>query len=126
MNIALWVVQGLLAVAVLGSGMFKLVKQRAWIAAQPKLGWAADFTDTQVRGIGIAEVLGGLGLVLPWGLEIDPVLTPIAAVGLAIIMSGAVATHRRRGEPIAPPAVLGVLCMVVAVGRFIQLSGLRA
>ena len=123
MNIALWVVQGLLAVAFLGAGMLKLVKQRTWIAAQPQLGWAGDFSDGQVKGIGVAEVLGALGLVLPWGLGIDPVLTPIAAAGLAIVMAGAVATHRRRGESIVPPALLGVLCMVVAVSRFMQLSG---
>jgi len=122
-NTALWVIQGFLAVAFLGTGLLKLVKERSWIAAQPKLGWAGEFTDMQVRGIGIAEVLGAFGLVLPWALGIAPVLTPIAAVGLTVDMAGAVATHRRRHEPIAPPALLGVLATVVAVGRFLDLGG---
>jgi len=126
LNIALWVVQGFLAVAFLGAGMLKLLKQRSALAAQPQMGWAGDFTDGQVKGIGVAEVLGAFGLILPWALNIDPVLTPLAAVGLAIIMAGAVATHRRRKESIAPPAILGVLCMSVAVWRFLQLGGTGA
>lgn len=124
MNIALWVIQGFLAVAFLGTGLLKLVKQRSWIAAQPKLGWAADFTDAQVKAIGIAETLGAVGLVLPWALGIAPVLTPVAAAALTLDMAGAVATHRRRHEPIAPAALLGVLAIVVAAGRFMDLKAL--
>ena len=126
MNIALWVIQGFLCLAYLGTGLLKLVKQRTWIASQPRLGWANDFTDGQVRGIGVVETLGALGLVLPWALRIAPVLTPIAALGLVLIMAGAIATHRRRKEPITPPAFLSVLCLFVAVGRFLDLTGRAA
>jgi hypothetical protein len=122
MNTVLWVIQGLLAAAFLMAGMMKLVRPRAALAANPMMGWAGDFTDAQVKGIGVAEVLGAIGLVVPWATGIDPVLTPIAALGLDFIMGGAIATHARRKESFVPPAVLGFLCVVVAVFRFVELS----
>lgn len=65
--------------------------------------------------IGLAEVLGAVGLIVPWATRIVPVLTPVAAVGLAVLMAGAAQTHRRRKEP---AIVLAIIAAVIAVGRF--------
>jgi len=83
--------------------------------------WVGDFTAKQVRGIGAVEVAGALGLVLPALTGIAPVLVPIAATGLVITMAAAVTVHLRRGDGVAgaaPSVVLGLLALVVAVGRF--------
>ncbi|PYN81059.1 MAG: DoxX family protein [Candidatus Rokuibacteriota bacterium] len=83
MNVALWIVQGLLAALFLFAGGAKLVlplDQMAGPVALP--GWFLRF-------LGVAEVLGGLGLILPGLLRIRPGLTPLAAAGLVIIMIGA-------------------------------------
>ena len=76
-------------------------------------------TDEQFRSIGLLEVMGALGLILPAALKVAPVLTPLAATGLAATMAGAAVTHLRRGETdrIAAPLVLLLLVLVVAVGR---------
>jgi hypothetical protein len=117
MNIALWVLQGLLAFALGAAGAMKVVQSRDAILANPRMGWASDFSASQIKMIGGAEVLGAIGLVLPWALGILPILTPIAAVCLAILMIGATATHARRKEPSAPTIVLAVLLVVIAIGR---------
>jgi uncharacterized membrane protein YphA (DoxX/SURF4 family) len=122
MDVLLWVVQGMLAVVFVGSGILKLTKPRAEIAQQKGMGYAADFTDTQIKSIGLADLLGALGLIAPWALGIARALTPFAALGLAVLMIGAVATHMRRKEPFTTPAVLGALALFVAIGRAGQLG----
>jgi hypothetical protein len=116
MHLALWIVQGLLAFVMLAAGAFKVVTPREKLAE--KMHWAKTWTDLNVKLLGLAEVLGGVGLVVPGVTGILPVLTPVAAVCLAILMGGAVKTHVDQKEPPAPAIVLGVLCLVVAVGRF--------
>jgi len=118
MNIALWVLQGLLAFVMLGAGGMKVASPKAKLVANPKMGWAKDFTEAQIKLIGLAEVLGAVGLIVPWATHILPVLTPIAAACLAVIMVGAGVVHLRRKES-PMPIVLAVLCAVVAVGRFL-------
>ncbi|MEA5360907.1 DoxX family protein [Amycolatopsis sp., V23-08] len=118
MNIGLWVVAGLVAAAFLFSGVFKLaLSHEKYVAAQP---WAGDAPRWAPRALGVLEVLGALGLVLPAAAGIAPVLVPIAATGLALVMAGAVALHLRRGEvpALVPSGVLLVLAAVVAWGRF--------
>lgn len=117
MNIALWIVQGLLAVAFLMAGSMKLMQPKEKL--RERMAWVEDFSQNQVRGIGVLEVLGAIGLILPWALTIVPELTGIAGIGLLIVMLGAVATHVRRGETqmVVPPAVLGLLAAFVAYGR---------
>ncbi len=66
-------------------------------------------SDLEFRAVGLLEVLGALGLVLPGALGIAPLVTPLAAVGLALIMVGAIATHVRIGDNFIPPLVLGVM-----------------
>ena len=98
MNIALWVIQSLLAFAFFAAGMMKIAKGKDGLVKDPKMGWAADFSGIQVRLIGLVEVLGALGLILPRALDILPILTPVAALGLVFVMAGAVVTHVRRNE----------------------------
>jgi hypothetical protein len=119
MNIVLWVIAGLLAAAFLGAGVMKLSQSKEKLAASG-MAWTEDFSAGAVKGIGAAELLGAIGLILPAVLDVAPVLVPLAATGLALTMIGAVVVHVRRGEipAIAPSAVLFVLSAVVAWGRF--------
>jgi hypothetical protein len=82
--------------------------------------WARRFSAGQVKTIATLEVIAGLGLVLPAATGVAVVLTPLAAVGTALIMVGAVVTHAREKEwtQIGPGAVLLVIAVVIAWGRF--------
>ena len=121
MNIALWIIQILLALLFLFAGGMKLItpiEEMTQQIAMPGLF---------LRFIGVCEVLGGLGLVLPWFLRIRPGLTPLAAVGLVIIMIGATVTTIMTGQIAISlvPVVVGVLCLFVAYGRW-RLAPTRA
>ena len=118
MNIAMWIVQAVLALAFLGAGGAKLAKDRAALLADKRMAWANDFSAPQIKGIGLAEVLGGIGLILPLALGVMAVLTPLAAAALALLMGGAAVTHLQRREPAVVPAMLGLLSAAVAAGRF--------
>lgn len=82
--------------------------------------WSAQIPEAMVRFIGISELLGGIGLILPSLLRIKPKLTPIAAVGLVIIMALAIGYHVSKGElnVIGFNAVLGIVAAFIAWGRF--------
>jgi len=110
----LWTVQVLLALLFLFAGGVKLVMSNADLTAQIAL--PAVF----LRFIGVMEILGGLGLVLPGMLRIRTGLTPLAAAGLSIIMTGAVVvTIQTMGSALAAlPFVTGVLALLVAYGRW--------
>jgi len=118
MNIALWIAAGLLAAAFLVAGLLKLVTPHAKL--EQRMGWVSDFTQNQVRGIGTLEVLGAIGVIVPGITKIAPVLVPIAATGLALLMIGASLTHIRRKEynQLATNVVLFALAVFVAWGRF--------
>lgn len=119
MNLALWIIAGFLAFAFAAAGAMKVATPKTDLLE--KMPWVADFSEQQVKGIGAVEVLGAIGLILPAALDIAPILTPIAAVGLALTMVGAIVTHLRRGDgvPAAVPGfVLGALAVFVAVMRF--------
>ena len=118
-----WILSGLLALAFLAAGTGKLVQPYDKLTANANMAWAGDFAPGQVKGIGSLEVLGALAVVLPWLLDVARILTPVAALGLAAVMVGAIATHLRRGERQVLPinAVLLVLAVAVAVVRFTQL-----
>jgi uncharacterized membrane protein YphA (DoxX/SURF4 family) len=117
MGIALWVAQVLLAVAFLGAGATKLSQPKEKLAKN--MAWVEDFSQPTVRLIGALEVLGAIGIVLPALTGLLPWLTPLAALGLVLLMAGAVYTHLRReeGSAVIPPAVLLLLAALVAVGR---------
>jgi hypothetical protein len=116
MNRALWVVQGLLAVVFLFSGAMKLITPPEVMAAQMALPLPIWF----ITFIGVCEVLGGLGLVLPGLLRIRTELTALAATGLTVIMVGAVVTTLLGGLGFAMaalPLVVLLLVAFVAYGR---------
>ncbi|WP_330275673.1 DoxX family protein [Lentzea sp. NBC_00516] len=123
MNLAVWIVSGVLAALYLMAGFTKLAKTKQDLQAEPRMSWAGDFTEGQVKGIGAVEVAGAIGLVLPWLTGIAPILTPIAAIGLALVQVGAAITHIRRGEGATVPInlVLCALAVFVAGVRFGQL-----
>src|ERR687897_2936170 len=98
MNLSLWIVAGLLAVVYLLSGAGKLVVPKEKLATAPGAGWVEDFSAGSVKAIGVLEVLAAVGLVLPAATGIAPVLVPLAAAGLVLIMVGAVITRLRRHE----------------------------
>lgn len=118
LNIGLWITQVLLAAMFLFAGSPKaflpienMVKQGAT--------WAADL-PWLMRFIGISEIAGALGMLLPAATRIKPILTPIAAIGLATIMVLAAAFHISRGEAnhIGFNIVLFAMAAFVAWGRF--------
>jgi MYXO-CTERM domain-containing protein len=118
-NIALWIVSSVLALGFAFAGVSKLTQPKDALVKRG-MAYVDDLTHTQVRLIGTAEVLGALGLILPQATGIAPVLTPVAALGFAVLMVGAALTHRRRREmqAIGANAVLFALAVFVAVGRF--------
>jgi hypothetical protein len=120
MNLALWIVAGLLAVAYLAGGGLKLIMPKEKIATVRGGGWVEDFSAGSVKAIGALEVLGAVGLVLPAVLDIAPVLVPLAALGLVMIMVGATITRIRRHEFkfMIGDLVYLVLAGFVAWGRF--------
>jgi uncharacterized membrane protein YphA (DoxX/SURF4 family) len=117
MNVVLWVVAAVLALAFLAAGLMKVAQPKEKLAASG-LAWVDDFSPGAVKAIGAVEVLGAIGLVLPPLVDVAPVLAPLAALGLALTMAGAVVVHVRRKEQFVPPLVLGVLALLVAVLRF--------
>ncbi|WP_167138562.1 DoxX family protein [Diaminobutyricimonas sp. TR449] len=118
MDIALWIVAGIAALLFLAAGAMKALQPKEKLATS--MGWVDDFSTPQVKLIGIAEVLGALGLILPALFNTATILVPIAATGVAVIMIGAMVVHARRGEAQMSPinVVLFALAAFVAVGRF--------
>jgi uncharacterized membrane protein YphA (DoxX/SURF4 family) len=119
MNITLWIIAGLLAVVFLASGAMKLTLPKEKLATFG-FGWVEAFSAGTIKAIGTLEVLAAVGLILPAALDIAPVLVPLAAVGLVLLMLGAIITHLRRHEAQAIVVTLPLLAVaaVVAWGRF--------
>jgi hypothetical protein len=119
-NRTLWTMQGVLAALFLFAGSMKLVLPIDAMAGPVAL------PGPFLRFLGVSEVLGGVGLVLPWLLKIRPILTPIAAVALVIIMIGAVAITVIGGSVAgaAFPLVVGAALVAVAHGRASALSAI--
>jgi uncharacterized membrane protein YphA (DoxX/SURF4 family) len=119
MNIALWIVQGLLGLLFLMVGSMKLMQPKEKLAE--RMGWVKDFSAGTVRLIGTFEVLCAIGIVLPSLTGILPWLSPVAAVGLVLTMIGAAITHARRNEyqMIITNMVLLLLAAFVVYGRFV-------
>lgn len=120
MNTALWIVAGFLALVFAAGGAGKLTIDRDRIAAMPGGAWVRDFSPGAVRALGVVDLLAAAGLVLPAALDIVPVLVPVAAVGVVLLMIGAVVVRLRHGSrgPVVVDAVYLALAAFVAVGRF--------
>jgi uncharacterized membrane protein YphA (DoxX/SURF4 family) len=119
MNIALWVIQILLALAFGMAGIMKVTQPIDRLEA--RMGWVKSVGPRGVRLIGALEILGAIGLILPAVTGILPWLTPVAAACLGLTMIGAMITHGRRGEysQIGINVVLMLLTLFVAYGRFV-------
>jgi uncharacterized protein with PQ loop repeat len=119
MNTALWIIQGILAALFAMAGLMKSTQP---IDKLVKSGvtWADRFPLSTVRLIGASELLGALGLILPWLLNTVPILTPIAASGLALVQFLAIFHHakHKEGKAIFFNIVLLSLAAFVAYGRF--------
>lgn len=111
----LWVAQVLLALGMAFAGIMKLTSADTVLTT-----FYPIFPPTFIRFIGVCEVLGAIGVVVPAALRIRPELTPLAAAGLAIIMAGAVVSTIIMGaaSAIATPLVLFLLALFVAYGRW--------
>jgi DoxX-like family len=119
-NYAVWIASGLLATAYLLAGGMKLLTPKERLTKNPAMAAATEvFSATSIKLIGGVEVAGALGLILPWLTGIAPILTPAAAVGLALVQVGAAVFHGRRGEYERWPvnAVFLVLAAFIAVAR---------
>jgi uncharacterized membrane protein YphA (DoxX/SURF4 family) len=118
MNTALWIVQILLALVFFMAGIMKLLTPIE--KAAERTPYVEDFEQRHLHAIGIVEILGALGLILPAATGILPWLTPLAAVGLALTMVGAIIVHVRRKE--YPNTIMNVILLLmslfVAYGRF--------
>jgi uncharacterized membrane protein YphA (DoxX/SURF4 family) len=116
MNIAIWGAQALLALAFLVSGGTKVMPSAVATQLMKK-----GLSEAQVKTIGGLELLAAIGLILPTALKVLPVLTPAAAVGVVLLMIGAIAFHVRLGESdgrLAANVVLLLLALGVAGARF--------
>jgi uncharacterized membrane protein len=116
-NTALWVLQAVLAAVFLATGLNKAVRPKARMVAMSH--WWQAWPAGAIKALGVAELLGVAGLLLPRATGVAPVLTPVAAIGLAVVLLGAAATHLRHREYRVVPAVLVLLAaaIVVAAGR---------
>jgi uncharacterized membrane protein YphA (DoxX/SURF4 family) len=122
MTVFLWILQAILAVVFTGSGVAKTTMSRERLIATGQTG-VAVIPMPVVRLTAVSEIAAAAGLVLPWATGIARVLTPLAALGLCVVMLGAMASHARLREPrnVALTAVLLAMALTVALGRFAEL-----
>jgi uncharacterized membrane protein YphA (DoxX/SURF4 family) len=118
MNLALWIVAIVLAAVFAASGLMKEFVPKDKLVRSGQ-GWAQDFSSTNIRLMGFAEVLGAVGVILPAVVHIGAVLVPLAAIGLGLFMIGAAVVNARRKDValIGFNLVLLALAIFVAWGR---------
>ena len=124
MNIVLWIIQILLALFFVALGFLHVSKPLAEIRemGDGRMAWVEDVGERNFKLIGILEILGGIGLILPQLTGILPWLTPVAALGLFLLMIAAAIFHVRRGdgmESLMMNIVPGLMALFVAVGRLV-------
>ena len=115
-NIIAWIAQGLLSLMMLGAGAMKLMTPYGQLL-NGEMGWIEDYSPMQVKVIGILEILGVVGMTLPFIIKKFKKYVPISAAALALTMVGALVTHASRGEDIMPPLVPLILAIVVIYFR---------
>jgi hypothetical protein len=121
MNITLWIIQAILALLFSMAGTLKTTQPMDTLIKT--VTWADRFPLSAVRFIGLMELAGAAGIIIPWLFNILPVLTPLAATGLAVIQFFAIFHHawHREGGAIAVNTTLLTLSACVAFGRFADL-----
>ena len=105
------------ALAFIMAGLMKISTPYEELVIADNMGWAEDFSAIQIKAIGILEVLGAIGVILPLVLKKFTFLVPIAALGLVLVMVGAIFTHLSREEPIIVNIVLLLLNLSVVYLR---------
>lgn len=114
MNNLLWLIQLLLAILFIFAGVVKFLMPAEKLAE----GLPSYLPLGFVYFIAVCEILGGIGLIVPWLTKIKPQLTPLAAIGLVIIMIGATVISAQMDiKGAAIPSTIGLLCAFVAYGR---------
>lgn len=121
MTITLWIINIILAIAFLGAGAIKVLQTRTALKDKG-MAYVEDFSDSAIKAIGVAEILGALGLILPLATGIAPLLTPIAATALALVMVGASIVHLRRKENPIAAVVLMILSVASAILGFLVVA----
>lgn len=118
LHISLWIAQVILAAMFLMAGVMKSTQPIEQLGAS--MSWVNDFSAGMVRFIGISELLGGIGLLLPALLRIKPVRTPLAALGLFTVMVFALVYHITKGEyeSLGMNVILGAIAFFIAWGRY--------
>jgi len=119
MTIALWIVQILLALLFVMAGLMKVSQPVARL--QERMSWAKHAAPWMVRLVGVLEILGAIGLILPKATNILPWLTPVAAIGLVLTMLGAIIAHfgLKEVKQASVPFILLLLSLFIVLGYFV-------
>lgn len=117
LKILAWTLQILAALAFIMAGLMKISTPYEELVLADNMGWAEDFSAMQIKIIGILEVLGSIGMILPLQLKKFTFLVPFAALGLVFVMVGAIFTHLNREEPIIVNIILLLLNLSVVYLR---------
>jgi hypothetical protein len=125
MIVAYFIAAGILCFLALATGLMKIVRPKEKLAAMGKpFAWVEDFTPRQIQLLGAFEVLGAVGVILPMALGVLPVLSPIAALGIAALQAGAFVVHVRRGEkPYLNMVIFALAGLTAAFGFFALAAG---
>jgi hypothetical protein len=122
MDTAITVIQILLGFLLTVGGLVKLMLPYAKYTSIPAVAWSKEFKPEHIRLLGVLETSGGIGLIVPLFVPSLTMLTPLAAVGIALYMSGAMATHLRRSEylyMVGNLTVFLVPALFVAYGKLV-------
>lgn len=117
MIVVLWIINVLLAIAFGIVGIAKVTRPMPSLVSIG-MAWVADTSARMVRAIGGIELAGAVGLIVPKATGVAPGLTPLAAMGLAVIMLGALVVHLKRAESVTAPMILGGLAVASAALGF--------
>ncbi len=112
MNVALWIVAGLLAAIFLMAGLMKMTQAKEKLVES--MGWVEHYEPRQIKLIGLLETLAAIGLIVPALTGILPILTPLAAIGIALVMVGAMARHLSRGNE-TPMVAMNLAFLLMAL-----------
>lgn len=118
MNTTLWIIQGIVATALTASGLITMLVPKEKLA--PKLSWVKEYSDNMRYFIGSSKITGAIGLILPMYLNVLPILTPIAALFIALFMLLAMRYHFSKKEYKDVPAtiIFFALALFIAYNRF--------
>ena len=120
MNVALWIIAGLLALVALVGGISKTFVPKEKLAHHEGARWTRDVSPAFLKSLGVLEILAAVGLVLPAVVDVAPVMVPVTAVCWVALMIGAMVTHGRLGQVklVMVNVVYVALAVSIAVGRF--------